>query len=148
MEGVAYVIGHNFFCLKLVCPYIKRLCLIKDHPGFFLLNHDIHSGKNTFDQRSQVKTLHNCRIFSRFQLVQCEKVLNQLVHLGRLVNNNITIEIHALRIIIDILFQTLCISLYKSNRGFQLMGNIVQEFLSHFIDFYFVFNVFLQLIIG
>ena len=81
MQGIAYIIRHNFFCLKLICPDIKRLCLIKNHPGFFLPDHDIHGGKNAFDQCSQVKTLHNSCVFSGFQLIQRKKILYQLIHL-------------------------------------------------------------------
>ena len=147
MQGIAYIIRHNFFCLKLICPDIKRLCLIKNHPGFFLPDHDIHGGKNAFDQCSQVKTLHNSCVFSGFQLIQRKKILYQLIHLGSFINNDVTVKIHAFRIIINVLLQTFCIPLHKSNGCLQLMGNIIQKLFSHFIDFHLIFNILLQLIV-
>ena len=104
VQGIAYIVCHNLFDLKLIGPYINRLLRLKDHFCILLPDHDIHGLKHAADQGYDIKPLHYNCIFAGFQLIQCEKIFYQFIHLGGFIHNDIAIELSALRIIRNIFF--------------------------------------------
>ena len=80
-------------------------------------------------------------------MIECQQFFNHIVHLRRLIHNDLTIEITAFCIVIDTFFQSFCISLDQCDRRFQLMRDIGKKFFSHLVDLDLFFDIILQLII-
>jgi len=80
-------------------------------------------------------------------MIQCQQFPDHIVHLRRLIHNDLTIEITAFCIVIDTFFQSFCISLDQCDRRFQLMRDIGKKFFSHLVDLDLFFDIILQLII-
>ena len=102
---------------------------------------------NRPNQFCQIKTFKYNGIFSGFQMIECQQFFNHIVHLRRLIHNDLTIEITAFCIVIDTFFQSFCISLDQCDRRFQLMRDIGKKFFSHLVDLDLFFDIILQLII-
>ena len=147
IQGIAYIVCHDLFDLKLIGPYINRLLRLKDHIGLFLSDHDIHGLEYTTDQGYDIKPLHHNCIFAGFQLVQGKKIFYQFIHLGSFIHNDIAVELSALRVIGNVFFQTFCVALDQSDGSFQLMRYVIQKFFSHLVDLDLVLNVPLQFIV-
>ena len=78
-------------------------------------------------------------------MIQVQEFFDHLVHLCRLVDDDIAVELAAFLIVVDVVFQAFRITLNQSDRGFQLMCDIWEELAAHFINLRFFVNIFLQL---
>ena len=147
MNRIGDIVCDDLFHLEFISPHMQRFCLVEHNLNFSLLCQNLGRLDHSLYQRCQIKTFHIHLIITKFQLIQCQQFLHHLVHLSRFIYNHITIELTAFFIIVNIILETFCIPLNQCDRRFQLMGNIRQKFFSHFINFFFFFNVFLQFII-
>ena len=104
MACITYIISYNLLYFKLICPRIDVLFCVQHNLGTCLIRHDLHTLQNAFDQCRQIKSFKHDIFITEFQLVQCQQILDHLIHLGRLIHNNITVEFPTLRIFIDSFF--------------------------------------------
>ena len=127
IQCIACVIGHYLFHLKLICPYIDGIFSTESNIRFLLFNHNIHALKHAINHGYYVKAFHHNRIFSRLQLIKCEKIFYKLIHFSRFIYNDIAVKLTAFRIIGNILIQPFCISLNQCDRRFSVHGKRYQE---------------------
>ena len=80
--------------------------------------------QHAFDHGVQIEPFHIDLILTELELVQVQEFFDHLVHLCRLVDDDIAVELAAFLIVVDVVFQAFRITLNQSDRGFQLMCDI------------------------
>ena len=136
-----------FFYFKFIRPCIDGRILFHPHRDIILFGQDRRRLDIILHQCRNVEAFHSHHIVAEFQLVQRQKLFHHVVHLRRFIHDDITVELSALRIIIDVLLQSFRIALDQSDGSLQFMGDIRQELLTHFIDSFLFLHIPLQLII-
>ena len=118
IQGVAQVIRNHFFNLKLISPDNSRLRPPVENLRLLLLSQEGNRLDLVADHGDKIKSLHYYLLISGFQLIQSQKLPNQIIHLGGLVHDYVAVELPALFIIVDALLESLRIALDQGDGGF------------------------------
>ena len=129
VDRIADIISQHLLCLKFICPYIDCLLHFSGSPSPRPAGSKSHSfaalrGLSLPDQILSW-TIRHLRIPT--DLMSAE-FFYHLVHLIGLIDDDVTVKFHALRIIMDPFFQSFCITLDQCNWRLQLMGYISDKF--------------------
>ena len=148
IERITHIVRDDLFDLELISPHVDRLTDLERDSGSLLGNQETHPRDHTVDQGSQVEPLHHCLVISKLQLIKRQELFDHGIHFIRLVNDDIAVKLPALRIVCNIILESLGVPGDQRDRRFQLMGDIVEEFLADLIDLILQLDVFLKLNIG
>ena len=124
VEGIRQIVGDNLLDFEFIAPDIERVAAGKEHFCLFLADQDVGGLQHTFNHGVQIEPFHIDLILTELELVQVQEFFDHLVHLCRLVDDDIAVELAAFLIVIDVVFQAFRITLNQSDRGFQLMCDI------------------------
>src|SRR5699024_11003066 len=118
---IADIIADYLLNLKLISPHIHWLGRIHLDLHFFLLCKYLHTLYDARNQTRNVDSLKLSLVLSKFQLIECQEIFYHAVHLIGLINDDITVKVHTLRIVRDTVFESFRISLNESYRSLQLV---------------------------
>ena len=125
MVCIAQVILNDLLQHELICPYHQFFRAVqRDLTGMIPGQHrgSLH---HTAQKFRHIELLPGQCHITRFQLVQIQQALHDMIHLFRFINNDIAVEIPAVRIVIrDPVLQPLGIPLNQRNRRLQFMRYI------------------------
>ena len=145
VEGIRQIVGDNLLDFEFIAPDIERVAAGKEHFCLFLADQDVGGLQHAFNHGVQIEPFHIDLILTELELVQVQEFFDHLVHLCRLVDDDIAVELAAFLVVVDVVFQAFRITLNQSDRGFQLMCDICEKLAAHFINLRFFVNIFLQL---
>ncbi len=149
IERIGEKVGHHLFDLKFIGTHIHRLLLLlKQDLRLFLLDQDLRILQHTLGQVHDIETFHEQPVMAGFQLVERQELFHHDVHLGGFIHDDLTVEIPALHVVHDVIFEPFRVTLDQGDGRLQFMGYIIQEFLAHLIDLHLLGDVLLQLCIG
>ena len=111
VDGVADIVGQHLFRLKFIRPYVFRPFPIQAQGNAILFSQDSRGLDDALCQFHQVKTFKYYLLAAGFQLVQRQQVLHKLIHLVRLVHNDLTVKFPAGLILVDAFLQPFRIAL-------------------------------------
>ena len=105
VEGIRQIIGDNLLDFEFIAPDIERVAAGKEHFCLFLADQDVGGLQHAFDHGVQIEPFHIDLILTELELVQVQEFFDHLVHLCRLVDDDITVELAAFLIVVDVVFQ-------------------------------------------
>ena len=137
VQRITHIVGDDFLDLEFISPDKNRILSVHRDLRSLLLKKQRHAGNNAPDQLRDIEPLHRHLFRAELELVQREQLADHIVHLGGLIDNNVAVEVPALRILRDIVLESLRIAGDQRDRRLQLMGHIVKELFAHLIDLRF-----------
>ena len=133
VEGVAVIVLEDLLDQERIAPDIEGGFLVKLQCDIVLSGQQRSTFQVIPDHVHNIKALHGDFIGAEFKLVELQHLLHDDIHLVRFIDDRVKIERTALGIIRDSVLKSLCIASDQSNRCLELMRDIGEEFLPHFL---------------